>query len=59
VVVYENACIGTASYTYPAAFSHSPQVLSQSLAGTATSVSATAVTVTGATSTGFLDLDGF
>jgi len=59
VVVYENACVGTASYTFPAAFSHAPQVLSQSLASTATTVSATAVTITGATSTGFLDLDGY
>jgi hypothetical protein len=59
VVVYENACVGTASYTYPTAFAHTPQVLSQSLASTATTVSATAVTITGATSTGFLDLDGY
>jgi len=59
VVVYENACVGTASYTYPTAFAHTPQVLSQSLASTATTVTATAVTVTGSTSTGFLDLDGY
>jgi hypothetical protein len=59
VVVYENACVGTASYTFPAAFSHTPEVLSQSLASTATTVSATAVTITGATSTGFLGLDGY
>ena len=58
-VVYENACVGTASYTFPTAFSHTPQVLSQSLGATATSVSATAVTITGTTSTGFLDLDGY
>jgi hypothetical protein len=59
VVVYENACVGTAAYTFPTPFTHTPQVLSQNLAATATSVSATAITVTGATSTGFLDLDGF
>jgi hypothetical protein len=59
VVVYENACVGTAAYTFPTPFTHTPQVLSQSLAATATSVSATGVTVTGATSTGFLDLEGF
>jgi hypothetical protein len=59
VVVYENACVGTVSYTFPTVFTHAPQVLSQSLAGTATAVSTTGVTITGSTSTGFLDLDGF
>ena len=59
VVVYENACVGTAAYTFPVAFVHAPEVLSQSLGSTATTVSATGVTVTGSTSTGFLDLDGF
>ncbi len=62
VIVYENACIGAASYTFPTAFSFAPQVLSQAEAATATTVSATAVTVTGVASpgsTGFLELDGY
>lgn len=58
VVIYENACLGAASYTYPTAFTHTPQIISQSLVSTA-SVSTTAVTITGTSSTGFLDLDGF
>ena len=62
VIVYENACIGAASYTFPTAFTYAPQVLSQAQAATATTVSATAVTVTGVASpgsTGFLELDGY
>jgi hypothetical protein len=59
VIAYENACNGTATWAFPTAFSHTPQVLSQSLAATATSVSTTSITITGATSTGFLDLDGY
>jgi hypothetical protein len=58
VIIFANACLGTASYTYPTAFTNTPQVLSQSLASLA-SVSTTAVTITGTTSTGFLDLDGY
>ena len=59
VEIHAAACVGTASYTFPTAFSFAPQVLSQSLASIATSVSATAVTITGSTSTGFLALDGY
>jgi hypothetical protein len=59
VMIYSNACSGTASYTFPTAFSHTPQVLSQSLAAIAGTPSTTAVTITGLPSTGFLELDGF
>ena len=59
VLIYLNACSGTASYTYPTAFTFTPQVLSQSLATTATTVTAASVTVTGAPSTGFLSLEGY
>lgn len=59
VEIYAAACLGTASYTYPTAFTNTPQVLSQTLAGVATSVSTSAVTITGTTTTGFLKLDGY
>jgi len=58
VNIYENACDGTASYTYPIAFTYTPQVLSQSLTTTA-SATTTAVTITGSTSTGFAELQGW
>lgn len=61
VMAYSNACLGTASYTYPTAFSHTPTCLSTGgLACTFfSSTSTTAVTVTGTTTTGFLTLEGF
>jgi hypothetical protein len=59
VLIYEAACVGTASYTFPTPYTYTPQVLSQSLASTVTSVSNKVVTVTGATSTGQLKLNGW
>ena len=58
VKCYLNSLVGTASYTFPTAFTHTPQVLSQSLAATA-SVSTTGVTITGTSQTGFVELSGF
>ena len=56
--VIVHACLGTASYTYPTAFTYTPDTLGAD-ASTVTSVSATAATVTGSTTTGFSQLYGY
>lgn len=58
VVAYENACLGTASYTFPRAFTNTPDAIG--VAGVKhTAISTTATTITGTTTTGFSQLYGY
>ena len=61
VIALATSCVGTASYTFPTAFSGTPQIVTTDgpAASVVTSKSTTAMTVTGATTTGFIVLVGF
>lgn len=61
VVIFLSALLGTASYTYPTAFSNTPSCFASGAVacGILTSTSTTAVTATGATSTGYIVLEGY
>lgn len=61
VVIYLSAAIGTATYTYPVAFTNTPSIVASSdvAIGIITTLSNTAVTVTGTTTTGTITLIGY
>ena len=58
VVAHENACLGTASYTFPRPFTNTPDSLGAN-AAKHTAISTTATTITGTTTTGFSQLYGY
>lgn len=61
VVIYCAAALGTAAYVFPTAFTQTPAIIATNgLAATVvTALTANGCTVTGATSTGFIFLEGY
>ena len=61
IAIYFNTATGTASYTFPTAFTETPGiVISSTVAATVvTTLSTTAVTVTGTATAGFIFLQGY
>lgn len=60
VIIYCNAAVGTATYNFPVAFTNLPAILTTNElpASVVTSLSTSSVTVTGATSSGYLFIEG-
>ncbi len=61
VIIHLAALLGTASFTCPSSFTYTPQIVTTNgpAAGVVTALSTSAVTVTGASTTGFIILEGF
>jgi hypothetical protein len=61
VIVYCNALSGTASYTFPAAFTNTPAITTTNgpAASVVTGLSTTGITITGAPTTGYIEIIGY
>jgi hypothetical protein len=57
VIIYCNATLGAATYTFPVSFTYTP--IDVTSTGTVTSLTTTSITITGTTSTGFIIIEGY
>ena len=61
VIIYCASLLGTAAYVFPATFTQTPQILTTNglAASVVTTLTVSGCTLTGATSTGFIILEGY